>query len=105
MTVDHGLEAALPPAIARAAEELGVRKARYGNATLFVMTILGGAFISLGGLFATVAMAGADGHLSYGVTRLLGGGVFSLGLVLILIGGALLVGATYWFAYCRTRAG
>jgi len=33
-------------------------------------------------------MSGAEGHLSYGVTRLLGGSVFSLGLVLIVVGGA-----------------
>ncbi len=87
----HGgadLEARLPDAIARAAEDLGIKKAHYDTATLFVLAILGGAFIALGGLFATVAMSGAEGHLSYGVTRLLGGGVFSLGLVLILLGGA-----------------
>lgn len=80
--------AALPPAIARASEDLGVKKAHYDNATLFVLAILGGAFISIGGMFATVVMSGAEGHLSYGLTRLFGGGVFSLGLVLILIGGA-----------------
>ncbi len=82
------LEALLPDAIAREAEDLGVKKAHYDTATLLVLAILGGAFIALGGLFATVVMSGAEGHLSYGVTRLLGGGVFSLGLVLILIGGA-----------------
>lgn len=82
------LDALMPDAIARAAEDLGVKKAHYDTPTLFVLAVLGGAFIALGGLFATVTMAGAEGHLSYGVTRLLGGGVFSLGLVLILIGGA-----------------
>lgn len=82
------LDARMPDAIARAAEDLGVKKAHYDTSTLFVLAILGGAFIGLGGLFATVVMSGAEGHLSYGVTRLLGGGVFSLGLVLILLGGA-----------------
>jgi formate transporter len=81
-------DALAPIAIASAAEELGVRKAHYDTATLFVLAMLGGAFISFGGFFAIVATSGADGHLSYGVTRLIGGVVFSLGLVLIICGGA-----------------
>lgn len=80
---------ALPPAeIACAAEDAGVKKAHYDNTTLVVLAMLGGAFISLGGLFAIVAMSGAEGHLAYGMTRLLGGGAFSLGLILITVGGA-----------------
>ncbi|WP_082717321.1 MULTISPECIES: formate/nitrite transporter family protein [Burkholderia] len=77
-----------PPAIARAAEDLGVKKAHYDIATLFVLAILGGAFISFGGFFAIVAMSGANGYMSFGITRLVGGVVFSLGLVLIMCGGA-----------------
>jgi formate transporter len=81
-------DALSPPAIAYAAEELGVKKAHYDTVTLFVLAILGGAFISFGGFFAIVAMSGAEGHLSFGVTRLIGGIVFALGLVLIVCGGA-----------------
>ncbi|AIO68999.1 putative formate transporter 1 [Burkholderia oklahomensis] len=81
-------DALMPPAIARAAEDLGVKKAHYDTATLFVLAILGGAFISFGGFFAIVAMSDAAGHMSFGVTRLIGGIVFSLGLVLIICGGA-----------------
>lgn len=81
-------DALTPPAIARAAEDLGVKKAHYDTATLFVLAILGGAFISFGGFFAIVAMSDAAGHMSFGVTRLIGGVVFSLGLVLIMCGGA-----------------
>lgn len=82
------LDALLPDAIAVAAENLGVKKASYDTATLFALAILAGAFIALGGLFATVVMSGAEGMLPYGVTRLLGGLVFALGLVLVLVGGA-----------------
>ncbi|WP_448203943.1 formate/nitrite transporter family protein [Azospirillum sp. sgz302134] len=78
----------MPDAIALAAENLGVKKAHYDTATLFALAVLAGAFIALGGLFATVAMSGAEGILSYGVTRLLGGLVFSLGLILVIVGGA-----------------
>jgi formate transporter len=80
-------EVRAPAAIAVAAEALGAKKAAYDGSTLFVLAILGGAFISLGGLFAIVALAGADGQLPWGLAHVLGGTVFSLGLVLILIGG------------------
>jgi formate transporter len=82
------LDARLPDSIAMAAEELGVRKAHYDTPTLLALAVLAGAFIALGGLFATVTMSGAEGMMSYGVTRLLGGLVFSLGLVLVVVGGA-----------------
>ncbi len=66
----------------------------------FMLAILAGAFIALGGIFATTVSAGAgavtaaDGTaaftvgLPYGVVRLLSGLVFSLGLILVLVGGA-----------------
>jgi len=82
------LDARLPDAIALAAEDLGVKKAHYDTPTLLALAVLAGAFIALGGLFATVAMSGAEGMMPYGVTRLLGGMVFSLGLVLVIVGGA-----------------
>jgi formate/nitrite transporter len=82
------LDARLPDAIAMAAEDLGVRKAHYDAPTLLALAVLAGAFVALGGLFATVVMSGAEGMLPYGVTRLLGGLVFSLGLVLVIVGGA-----------------
>jgi len=81
------LDALLPEAIARKAEDLGVKKAHTDTPTLLALAVLAGAFIALGGLFATVAMAGG-GAMPYGVTRLLGGLVFSLGLVLVVVGGA-----------------
>lgn len=81
--------AALPPeAIARAAEEVGVKKARLDLATLFGLAVLGGAFVAFGGLFYTIALAGADGHMAYGMTRLVSGLVFSLGLILVVVAGA-----------------
>ncbi|MBY6261271.1 formate/nitrite transporter family protein [Azospirillum sp. 412522] len=82
------LDALMPDAIALAAENLGVKKAHYDTPTLFALAVLAGAFIALGGLFATVAMSGAEGMLPYGLTRLLGGLVFSMGLILVIVGGA-----------------
>jgi formate transporter len=77
-----------PEAIASIAEDLGVKKARLDGATLFGLAVLGGAFVALGALFSTVVMAGAEDHIPYGVTRLLSGLTFSLGLVLVVVAGA-----------------
>lgn len=77
-----------PPAIALAAEEQGVKKAKQSRRAIFCLAVLGGAFVALGGLFATVAITGAAGHLPYGVMRLLMGAAFSLGLMLVVIAGA-----------------
>lgn len=94
------IDALLPAEMAMRAEYLGVRKAEMPAFTMFMLSLLAGAFISLGSIFATVVAAGgmsvtaADGvvayttGLPYGVTRLLVGLVFSLGLILVVVGGA-----------------
>jgi formate/nitrite transporter len=81
-----GLDALPPPDMARRAEEIGVQKTRMDSATVFVLSVLAGAFIAMGAVFATTVMAG-DG-LPYGVERLLGGVAFSLGLILVVVAGA-----------------
>ena len=78
----------MPGAIAAVAEEVGVSKANQDTLTLFVLAVLGGAFVALGGLFSTVALAGAAESLPYGVGRLLMGITFSLGLILVVLAGA-----------------
>jgi len=47
---------------------------------------LAGAFIALGANFATIVLT--DTGVGYGLSRLAGGLVFSLGLILVLVGGA-----------------
>jgi formate transporter len=80
-------DALLPPEMAARAEEMGVRKARLDATSLFALAVLAGAFISLGAIFATTVSAGA-GELPFGVVRLLAGLAFSLGLILVIVGGA-----------------
>jgi formate/nitrite transporter len=70
------------------AEHIGVKKANADAMCLFVLAVLAGAFIALGGVFATTVMAGAAGVLPYGIARLVAGLVFSLGLILVIVGGA-----------------
>jgi formate/nitrite transporter len=80
-------DALLPPEMAARAEDVGVHKARLDIVSLFTLGVLAGAFISLGAVFATTVSAGA-GDLPFGLVRLLAGQAFSLGLILVIIGGA-----------------
>jgi formate/nitrite transporter len=82
------IDALLPAEMATRAEYIGVRKAEAPLLTTFTLSVLAGAFIALGAVFATTVSAGAAGVLPYGVTRILSGLVFCLGLVLVVVGGA-----------------
>ena len=83
----ENFDSLLPADMARRAELLGVRKAEAPFGRFFSLSILAGAFISLGAMFAT-NMATGGAALPYGVNRLLVGFVFCLGLILVIIGGA-----------------
>jgi formate transporter FocA len=78
----------LPAEMAVKAEALGVKKAAMDAPAMFVLAVLAGAFIALGAVFSSTVVAGAAGTLPFGVTRLLAGLVFSLGLILVVVGGA-----------------
>jgi formate/nitrite transporter len=82
-----GLDALPPLEIARKAEQVGEAKARMDTVTTLSLGVLAGAFIALGAIFATTVTAGG-GDLPYGVSRLLGGLAFSLGLILVVVAGA-----------------
>jgi formate/nitrite transporter len=83
-----GLDALLPAAMARKAEEIGAAKARLPALRLFTLSVLGGAFIALGAGFSIVATTRAAEAIGAGPSRVLGGLVFSLGLVLVVVAGA-----------------
>ena len=82
------IDALLPAEMATRAEYLGVRKAEMPFLAMFTLAILAGAFIALGAMFATTALAGTTGVIPYGVARVLAGLVFCLGLILVIVGGA-----------------
>jgi formate transporter len=88
MTTDIKIDALLPPEMARRAEYLGVRKAEAKILPLFSLAGLAGAFIALGAIFATIVATGASQSIPFGVTKMLVGFVFCLGLVLVVVGGA-----------------
>lgn len=78
----------IPPEMAARAEDTGVTKAAMGWRNMLLLAIMAGAFISLGAIFSTTVTTGAAPQLPYGLIRLLAGLVFSLGLILVIIGGA-----------------
>lgn len=76
----------MPDEMAIKAEDAGIKKANRSFSKTFVLAILAGAFISFGAIFATVVTA--EPILSSGFTKLIGGLTFSLGLILVIVGGA-----------------
>jgi formate transporter len=86
--VDLKLDALIPAEMAARGETVGVNKAHMSTEKLFALSILAGGFIGLGAILATTVLAGTSGVLPFGVQRLLSGIVFSLGLILVVVGGA-----------------
>jgi formate transporter len=81
------IDTLLPPPMALACEAAGAAKARRDAIALLVLGLLAGAFIAFGSIFMTVVLTGSEG-LPWGVARLAAGLVFSLGLILVIVGGA-----------------
>jgi len=75
-----------PAEIKRAVEKVGVKKTRLPFLASFMLAVVGGGSIGLGALYYTVVAS--DAGLGFAATRVLGGVAFSLGLALVLIGGA-----------------
>lgn len=81
------IDALLPTDIARACEAAGTTKASRDAWDLLVLGLLAGAFIALGAVFMITVLAGTAGEMPWGVARLVAGVVFSLGLILVIVGG------------------
>src|SRR5512138_253708 len=80
------LQAYSPAEIKVAVEKVGVKKANLPFLTSFMLAIVAGGGIGFGALYYTVVAS--DPTLSFATVRVLGGLVFSLGLALVLVGGA-----------------
>ena len=87
MNTEDSFDALLPPAMAGKATEIGVRKARLDLVSMFALSVLAGAFIAMGAIFATTVSAGGAA-LPYGVVRLLAGLAFTLGLIMVVVAGS-----------------
>ena len=80
------LNAYSPAEIKNAIEKVGVKKANLPLQASFMLAIVAGGSIGLGALYYTIVASDAD--LSFATIRVVGGLVFSLGLVVVLVGGA-----------------
>lgn len=85
-----GIDAYAPAEIALRVETAGVAKARQSPLQTLVLGVLAGVFIAFGALLFLLVMTGAghDSGLGFGPARWLGGVAFSLGLILVVVGGA-----------------
>ncbi len=77
-----------PGAVAATQVGIAERKANSPFFNLLVLGILAGCYIALAGSLSTVVTNDLAAHVGDGLSRLVGGLVFSLGLILVVIGGA-----------------
>jgi formate transporter len=80
------LHAYSPAEIKQAVEKVGVKKASLPWLASFMLAIVAGGGVGFGALYYTIVAS--DPALSFATTRVLGGFVFTLGLALVLVGGA-----------------
>jgi formate transporter len=80
------LHAYSPAEIKEAVEKVGAKKANLPFLASFMLAIVGGGSVGFGALYYTIIAS--DAELSFATVRVVGGLVFSLGLALVLVGGA-----------------
>lgn len=80
------LNAYSPAEIEQAVEKIGVKKAGLPPLASFMLAIVAGGGIGFGALYYSIVAS--DPELSFATGRVLGGLVFSLGLALVIVGGA-----------------
>ncbi len=86
MNALFGSDAFAPREVAQRVQDVGVAKARLPLLSLVMLGMLAGAFIGLGSLYYVIVVS--DPGLTHALQRVLGGAVFSLGLLLVVVAGA-----------------
>lgn len=81
-----GPDAFAPAAVAARVSTAGVAKSNLRLGRMLWLAILAGVFIGLGAEFCTLVITGSSA--GFGLTKLLGGLAFSLGLILVVVAGA-----------------
>lgn len=80
------VDAYSPSEMSKRVQNVGVAKANLDFLSMLMLAILAGAFIAFGAVFATLVVH--DSNLSFGLTKLVGGLVFCIGLILVVVAGA-----------------
>ena len=86
MSMFLSFDAYTPREIAQRVQDVCMLKARLPFLQLVMLGILAGAFIGLGALFSVLVLS--DASFGFAASRVLGGVVFSLGLLLVVVAGA-----------------
>lgn len=81
-----GSDAYSPVEIARRVEAVGETKARMAALPLALLGVLAGAFIGLGAMLFVLVKS--DPTLGFAVSSVLGGLVFAMGLLMVVVAGA-----------------
>ncbi len=78
-----------PPAeIAKTVVGVAQKKTATATSSLVILAILAGAYIALGAVMFTIITNDLSVYIGDGLSRLVGGVAFSLGLILVILGGA-----------------
>lgn len=80
------IDAYTPAQMAARVEKAGIAKGNLDFLSMYTLSVLAGAFIAFGAILYTYVIH--DSSLSLGLTKLLGGLVFCLGLILVIVAGA-----------------
>ena len=83
---EQTIDAYTPDRMAELVESVGVKKAALPVVPTLMLGLLAGVFIAFGAMFFTLVTT--NQFMGLGSARLLGGVAFSLGLILVVVGGA-----------------
>jgi len=76
-----------PPKIVGLASNAGTYKSKLSVFQLLIRGFMAGAYIAIGGALCTVCVTGVAPHLGAGISKLIGGAVFPVGLIAIVLTG------------------
>lgn len=76
-----------PPKIVGLASNAGTYKSKLSVFQLLIRGFMAGAYIAIGGALCTVCVTGVSAHLGPGIAKLVGGSVFPVGLIAIVLTG------------------
>ena len=95
-----------PNEIAMSIRELGRKKTLMSLDRMFVLAVLAGAYIGFGAQLATTVSMDMAPKYGVGITNLISGAVFSVGLMLVILGGAELFTGNnlIWLSHLSGRA-
>ena len=77
-----------PDQIAEAIQTSGINKTHQDSSRLLILGLLAGAYVGFGAQIATTVAIDAAQYVGLGISKIIIGTVFSVGLMLVILGGA-----------------